>query len=128
MCRRPKRKSASVCSFSLSLFLFFFFLNALYTWHVRWRVSHAAERVAKWGWQWTVAHRRPQDSHVVFTAHPAKNIYRHIQSSLHFNLTFIKSEARGKKKSHLQYLPTSALSFCLCVKSFLFIYLWWVLF
>lgn len=123
MCRRPKGESAS------ALFFFSSFFYVLYRWCVPWRVSvstHALERVAKWDWQRTVAQRRPQESHVFSTAHPAKNIYHHTQSNLHFNLTFIKSESWDRKK--IEKTPAfsnfSPVILSLCWNPFLFIYFW----
>lgn len=112
------------------VFFFFFFFNVLYTWRVRWRVSvsHAA-RIAKWDWQRTVAQRRPQEVHVLSTAHPAKDIYHHTQSNLHFNLTFIKSESWDKKRRKKTLIfQLQPCHFVFVFNPFLFIYFWSVLF
>lgn len=124
-----KGKAPQCCFFFYSSFFF----NVLYTWRVRRRVSvsHAAQRVAKWDWQRTVAQRRPQEGHVFSTAHSAKNIYHHAQSNLHFNMTFIKSEGWDKKKRRKKNPLIFQLQPCHVVfvfNPFLFIYFWSVLF
>lgn len=94
MCRRPKEDSAWVRSLSLSLSLLMYCIHGTYARRVS--VSHAAQNGTGSGRWATDAHRTATS----FSAgRPAKNIYHHTQSNLHFNLTFVKSEREREREN-----------------------------